>query len=449
MKYTSHKLITPVVFAALFVAAIVGTIIIRSSDTGKTAESTRETEFQQTSETSVENAVARLPLVFEASHSGKRTESAADFVSRGAGYRLALNPTEAVMSFEKNKTPEQETAPVPATLKMRLEKANKRAKAAGEKALTGKLNYFIGSDRKNWHTDVSAFQKVRYTAVYPGVDVIYYGKQRQLEYDFVVAPKADPNQIELAFDGAQSINISAEGALILQMPDGGEVQFEKPFSYQEVNGERREIASRYAVKENNRVGFEVAEYNRAETLVIDPVLNYFTYLGGELTDEARAVAVDNTGNFYIGGNTNSAFNLPLLNPLRGQLSAIQLGENDAFLSKFNANGELIFSTYFGGSNAPNEVNGLTVDSGGNAYLTGSTRATDFPTTANAFDNTKADSSRDAFVVKLGAAGNNLLYSSFFGGNSLDVGNAITVNETGRAFIAGETASVNLPITVNA
>src|SRR5262249_25691982 len=171
--------------------------------------------------------------------------------------------------------------------------------------LAAKSNYFIGNDPKKWHTNVSNYAKVKYEAVYPGVDVVYYGNQRRLEYDFVVAPGVDPGSIKLSFGGAKRIEIDAEGNLVLST-QGGQIKQHRPIIYQEAEGERREIAGGYALKGASEVEFEVGAYDAGRPLIIDPVLSYSSYLGGIGQDSALSITVDSTGNAYLLGNTTSA-----------------------------------------------------------------------------------------------------------------------------------------------
>src|SRR5215207_3511371 len=227
----------------------------------------------------------RVPLSFEANRG--QTEPSFDFLARGAGYALFLKPAEAVFAFPQSKV-----------LRMRLVGADASAAAAGENELAGKANYFVGDDPSKWRVGVPTYTRVSYADVYPGVDLVYYGNQRQLEYDFRVAPGADPRAVSLRFEGADGLDLDANGDLLLKLGESV-VRQPKPFVYQEVAGARREVEAGYALGADGRVRFAVGEYDRGATLVIDPTLVYSTYLGGSGGDQAWGVAVDSTGSAYL------------------------------------------------------------------------------------------------------------------------------------------------------
>jgi hypothetical protein len=197
---------------------------------------------------------------------------------------------------------------------MKLIGADPASQMEGLDRLPGRSNYIIGKDSNRWRRNVMSFAKVRYRSVYPGIDLIYYGDQRQIEYDFVVAPGADPNMIRLGFDGVDQIQIDAQGDMVLKTANG-EVRQRKPVTYQEVDGSRREITSRYTLKGKQEVGFELGEYDRARPLVIDPVIAYSTYLGGSSDELTGSIALDAAGNAYVVGLTWS-LDFPTANPLQ-------------------------------------------------------------------------------------------------------------------------------------
>ena len=372
----------------------------------------------------------KLPLSFEANQG--QTDEAVKFLSRGKGYTLFLTSTEAVLSLRKGSAePEAEVPrlvndpggtgprragagvspggagadllrsadsadrPPSSVLRMKLVGANPEGRVTGIEELPGKSNYFIGNDPGKWRTGVPLYAKVQYEEVYPGIDLLYYGtNQRQLEYDFVVSPGADPGNILLGFEGADELRLDKEGNLLLAA-DGGEVALKAPVLYQEVEGEKNYIAGGYVVEQNNQVAFEIAAYDASKPLIIDPVLSYSTYLGGSDTDVALGIAVDAAGNAYVTGLTGSA-NFPTANALQAAFGG---GFRDAFVAKLNAAGSVLdYSTYLGGSSFDEGLD-IAVDAAGNAYVTGVTNSADFPT-ANALQGTLDGGSFDAFVAKL-------------------------------------------------
>src|SRR5688572_5786906 len=330
----------------------------------------------------VSESYGKLPLHFEANQ-GQAHEDVR-YLSRGPGYSLYLTAGEAVLVLAQPNADakgegQEKAEEKSAALRMRLVGAARKPVVSGLEELPGKANYFIGSDPAKWRSNVPTYAKVHYREVYPGIDLVYYGNQRQLEYDFVVAPGADPKKILLAFRGADRIEIDAQGDLVLHV--GGEsIRQKKPVIYQEVDGAREEVAGSYVRKSTNRVGFKVAAYDKSRPLVIDPVLSYSTYLSGDDGDGARGIAVDPAGNAYVTGHTGSV-NFPTTS---GSLQAAAPGGGDAFVTKLDPTGSvLVYSTYLGGG-AGDGASGIAVDAGGNAYITGGTGSANFPTTPGAF-----------------------------------------------------------------
>ena len=260
--------------------------------------------------------------------------------------------------------------------------ANPDAKVTGEDELSGKINYLIGKDSSKWRTAVAIYAKVRYEQVYPGIDLVYYGNQRQLEYDFVVAPGADPARIRLKLAGARKMYVNGQGQLVFQTA-GGDVRWNKPEIYQEVDGQRRSVPGKYVLRAGHGLGFAVAAYDTAKPLIIDPTLVYSTYLGGSSFDEGFSIAVDNSGNAYVTGFTGSS-DFPTA---AGAFQTTYGGIFNAFVTKLNPTGSsLVYSTYLGGSGG-DEGYGIAVDTSGDAYITGIAGSSDFPTTAGAFQTT--------------------------------------------------------------
>ena len=371
-----------------------------------------------------------------------------DFLTRGSGYSLFLTPTEAVLALRKpvassgprtrHTDSEAEEAPAvpPAVVRMKLVGANPSPQVSGLEELPGKSNYFVGNNPDKWRTNVPHYTKVQYKDVYPGVDLVYYGNQRQLEYDFVVGPGTDPDGITLGFEGVERLRIDAQGDLLLETQDG-EIRQHKPLVYQEVDGVRREIAGSYVLSGRRQVGFQVAAYDAGQPLIIDPVLVYSTYLGGNSPERGRAITVDSSGNAYVTGDTSST-NFPTASPFQGTSGG---GFNDAFVTKFNLTGNgAVYSTFLGGSTS-DVGTGIVVDGSGNAYVTGS-GSTDFPT-ASPIQATSGGS-LDAFVTKLNPTGSALVYSTLLGGSGAESGSDIAIDSSGNAYVTGSTPSTDFP-----
>jgi hypothetical protein len=372
----------------------------------------------------------KLPLSFEANLG--QTDPRVKFLSRGSGYTLFLTRDEAVMSLKRSKTQ--------AAVHMRLVGSNPNAETSGESELAGTSNYFIGNDQTKWRTGVPTFSKVRYKGVYRGVDLIYYGNQGRLEYDFVIAPNADPTQIGLAINSPTRID--GNGEMVVSM-DTGELRFQKPLAYQITpTGGRKNVGVSYGLRDRDRVGFRLATYNHKRPLIIDPILSYSTYLGGDADDRHQGLAVDGAGNIYLTGTTTST-NFPTVNPLEEGYSG---GGRDAFVTKVNSSGTAIaYSTYLGG-NGDDLAYDIAVDTSGNAYVAGSTSSANFPVVNSLQAALKG--TQDAFIAKLDAAGSGLVYSTYLGGSDSDDGLAIGVDGLGFAYIVGDTVSTDFPV-VNA
>lgn len=387
----------------------------------------------------VSRSYGQMPLSFEANR-GQAPENVS-FVARGSGYYVALSPNEALFALRRPDKGPKSTKRDPAeslAVRMKLTGANQDADAVGESELPGKINYFAGNDPKQWRAGVPTFARVRYTGVYPGIDLVYYGNQRQLEYDFVVEAGANPRTIALEFSGADEVAVDAGTGDLLITANQQTLRQHAPVAYQEVAGERHEVRCRYTVGEKKVVRFEVGPYEKGAPLTIDPTLVYATFLGGSAFDQARAIAVDATGSAYITGLTGST-NFPVANAFR----SASAGGNDVFVTKLNPAGTaIVYSTYLGGSSS-DDASGIAVDNLGNAYVTGQTYSTDFPV-ANAFRSASAGAT-DVFLTKLNPAGSALVYSTYLGGTNADTSRGVAVDGNGNAYVAGSTYSTNFPI----
>jgi hypothetical protein len=378
----------------------------------------------------------QLPLTFEVNQG--QTDSRVEFLARGPGYDLFLTPTEAVLALPRSPA---KGGPRP-VVRMQLVGSAGNPRVQGIDALPGKVSYFRGRNVEQWKTQVPTFRQVRYSAVYPGIDLVYYGKHQQLEYDFIVAPGADPGSIELAFAGAQQTTVDAQGDLVLETANGA-LRFQKPVIFQlDGRGRRRPVEGGYVVSGRKHIGFRVGAYDRTRPLIIDPVLSYSTYLGGSGSEGGASIAVDATGAMYVTGRTTSA-DFPVVNPAQ---PANASGSGDLYVAKLTPDGTaLIYATYLGGSDFDFGAD-IAVDAAGAAYVAGQTSSADFPT-VNAFQPALCGD-RDVVIVKLSADGSRLVYSTYLGGNSSEYGGTIAVDLAGAAYVAAATGSLDFPV-VNA
>jgi hypothetical protein len=366
----------------------------------------------------VQNAYGQLPLSFEANLG--QTDSRADFVARGAGYTAYLTADDAILNISPPMTrsvgPDQKLVPTgpSAAVHLQVLGGDPAVSGQGMQPLGGTVNYFLGNDPSQWHRHVTTFGQVEYAGVYPGIDLVYHGTNQQLEYDFRVAPGADPGQIRLGITGADDVQVDEQAGLVVQAGDLV-IRQPRPSVYQEIDGVRRDVGGEFVVtsavsslpsaSSAYQVGFTIGTYDPSRPLVIDPVvLDYSTYLGGPNADYAYGVAVDQAGSAYVTGQTYGGF--PVVNSLQ-QYG----GGGDAFVAKLSPDGSsLEYATYLGGKYF-DAAYGIAVDSTGAAYVTGATESEDFPVTPGAFQTVigtghcMGDSAcADAFVTK-GLSGN--------------------------------------------
>ena len=453
----------------------------RDDPTSALAKATRATQkpVDEAVRARIQESYGKLPLRFEANRG--QTDAEVKFLSRGNGYSLFLTPTESVVTLSqpKSKPVEAESKPdkelakdetikastsdkpgrlnevqaeadpekrETAVIRMQMLGANPSPAVAGENQLPGTTNYFRGNDPTQWRTGVTNYKKVRYEEVYPGIDLVYYGNQQKLEYDFVVQPGADPKAIALQFSGADTLSLDDEGNLVLDTPAGLVIQ-QAPVIYQVKEGIREPVAGGYVLEEDNRVAFEVAAYDHEKTLIIDPVLAYSTFLGAYDTDEAYDIAVDTTGNAYVVGRTYAS-DFPTT---AGAYDASYNGGSyDVFITKLNADGSaLVYSTFLGGDGIDYGAD-LAVDSSGHAYVMGYTYpdSNGFPTTAGAYD-TSYNGTYDIFITKLNTTGSALIYSTFLGGGGIEYDGGLAIDASGHAYVSGRTGSTTFPTTSGA
>ncbi len=547
-KTTAKRVVFCCVGVGLLFLAILGFCLFpRTQDAVGIPAHSHVSNLPTKNQPNLARSFGNLPLSFEANQG--QTDARVRFLARGRGYALFLTGNEAVLarrrivaptfrsiraglrpgatSTTKSAFPSILPSPMPreklvedgeepqdrragralpfsssrlvdtgessGVVRMRLIGANANAAVTGADELPGKSNSFIGNDPKNWRTNVPNYSKVRYQNIYPGVDLVYYGNQRQLEYDFVVAPGADPSAIaldvgvvpdeigtsrepatEAAVSGRRSavgtppvqergprhapLQIAPDGDLVVET-EGGEVRFHKPLVYQPAinsgqrttdHGQRALVDGQYILPANNRVGFKVAAYDHTKPLIIDPVLSYSTYLGGSGGaggNGAWGIAVDSLGNTYVTGMTSSD-DFPTVNPIQASNNTPpDRGYGTGFVAKLNAAGSaLIYSTYLGGS-ALTWPSSIALDAFGNAYVTGLTSCTDFPTVNPIQGSNKSGQQGTAFVAKINAAGSALIYSTYLGGSGGEWATGIAADSTRNAYVTGLTESPDFP-TVN-
>jgi hypothetical protein len=390
--------------------------------------------------------LGNVPLYFEAG-------SPAQFVASGSRSQFLISPTESQIVLRKSAV---ETAIV----RMRFTGANPAAQLSGDGELSGKINYLTGNNPSQWHSGISTFERVRVEEIYPGINLVYYGNQKRLEYDFTIAPGANPDAITIRFDGADKISVNSQGELVLKI-GGDEIRQPAPAIYQMVGGGRKEINGDYKILDAHTVAFAVGQYDRDLPLVIDPILGFATYFGGTLGETAWAVALNPAdGSIYLAGQTFSkkayTNNTALFATTGAYQTSFRGGKltGDGFIARFDNTGtNLIYLTYLGGS-GDDFVSSIAVDTASNVFVTGFTDSTNFPMTNALYPaiNGKKDKKLnvfpgDAFVAELDASGSNLVYSTYLGGSGLDSGNGIAIDSSDNAYVTGNTSSTNFP-TVN-
>ncbi len=400
----------------------------------------------------IARAYSRLPLSFEANHG--QTDTRVKFLARGNGYNVLLRPAEAEIKLRRQREGKLTervngragllTEPERASVTMRLVGADPSAKGRAERRQRGVSHYLRGRNDSSWIRNVPHFERVRFEDVYQGVDVVYYGNQRQLEHDFVVAPGADPNQVQLEFAGAKSVSVDGSGNLSVETPSGS-LGLQKPLVYQEIEGARLHIDSAYTLADNGKVGFQIAEYDKSKPLVIDPVLLWGTYLGGSGLDQGNGLALDPEGFVYVSGSTDSV-DFPTT---AGAFQTNNAGLTDAYVCKINEEGtELVYSTYIGGT-GQDYGNDVAVDMAGRPYVCGATNSQDFPIASppgtEPAQPIYGGGAADAFVTRLTVDGSGIFYSTYVGNYAPpkvipqeDIAYAIAVDPAGNAYITGST-----------
>jgi len=391
----------------------------------------------------VERTFDLLPIAFEPNQG--QSISDAKFLARGRGFSALFKQNEADFVIRSRST-------TSGLLRVTLLNASKDAAVSGESRLPGTVNYFAGNESEKWHTGLPTFERVRYARVYPGTDLIYYGNSGKLEFDFELSRGANPEDIQMRFAGARHLRINLKGDLIVSANDG-DLSFQKPLIYQpQKNGRRDLVEGTYLISNADTVRFAVGRYDHSRPLIIDPILNYSTYIGP--VADASSIAVDQNGEAYITGvatldfPTTSGSYQPVGVPSSTE-SGLWPEGGKPFVAKFNGTGTaLLYATFLSGSGL-DAATGIALDASGDAYVVGTTSSTNFPTTLGVLQPTNSANGTTGFVAKLGSTGSSLLYSTYLGGSTSTRVNGVTVDGSGNAYVTGSTEDTNFPTTTGA
>ena len=389
--------------------------------------------------TQAKAALAGLPLHFEENQG--QWKSPVRYAARGNGYTVALTGRGATLAVGGGRH-----------IEMTLQHANRNARVEPDGRLKLRTDYYLG-DRSRWRPRIASYARVRYAQVYPGIDLVYYGTQSQLEYDFVLSPGADPRAVRMQFDPASKLSLNPEGDLVINGGEGTVVE-KRPVIYQRdpASSARTEVKGGYVLLGRNTVGLRLERYDPARALVVDPVLAYSTYMGGSGADTITAIQTDNQGNLYVAGSTGTSDLVASSNAY----ATANIGDLDIFLAVIgNSQGSgygVTYLTYIGGADDDIPL-AMAVDSSQNMYVVGTTKSSSFPLTANAFDTAGGTSYTDGFALVLnpslgGTAG--LIFSSFLGGTTgAESANGVAYDSSGNMYVVGTTASTDWPVTANA
>ncbi|HXJ89376.1 MAG TPA: SBBP repeat-containing protein [Candidatus Binatia bacterium] len=396
------------------------------------------------SQTTAHSILAGLPLIFEPNRGQDNLDPAdlhAQFVTHGSGYSLVFGNDGALLNLASHPRSAGSSRVKGRfqTLQMKIAGASSLVRLTGADLLPGKSNYFIGNDPGKWRTGVPQFARVRYENVYPGINLVFYGKQGHLEYDFEVSPGADPSQAELEFQGARRIELK-DGSLFI-CGDNGSVQLEAPSIYQEIDGRKKLVDGFFVLRAENRVGFAVGAYDHSQDLIIDPILNFSTFFGGTGDEHQTSVTVDGSLNMYLSGSTTSP-NLPVTS---GVFQGTLAGAENVYIAKIqpplgSIPARLESLTYLGGSGTDYPV-GIAVDGAGDPFVAGTTTSGNFPTTGTAYQSSPASTGTHVFVTKLKFDFTSLDYSSYLSGNGTDLATGMTTDSQGDLYVTGTTTSI--------
>ena len=456
------SIIALAVLIALGIAAAAGRMRSAKAASTSPAAPLQSPAMSPDQSTRVRAGLETLPLAFEANQG--QTDPHVKYMARATGYTVFLTANDAVFALhsrsasaathasrthgatttapEKGSSAAKEKAAKEkeendraAAIHLHLVGGNPQSQIVADSKLPGRSNYFIGNDRSQWHANVAQYARISYRDAYPGVNMAFHGEQKQLEFDFIVAPGAMPAAIRLGVTGAQRVATDEAGNLILASA-AGDVLLHKPVAYQQKDGVRQPVDARFVLQAKNQVSFELGNYDHSRELVIDPSVSYATYLGGIAEDDGYGIAIDGSGNAYVTGQTKSTDF-----PTKSAHQGTNKGGFDVFVTELSSTGTLVYSTYLGGS-SDDSGNAIAVDGSGNAFVTGGTKSSDFPTQGPYQSTLKG--ALNAFVFELNSTGSTLMYSTFLGGTGSDVATGIALDGSGNAYIAGSTSSTDFP-----
>lgn len=455
MFLPANWIVAVAVLAALGVALVGG---LRRNSGSKTASqvapaSGQAPALKAQASGRVRASLATLPLAFEANQG--QTDPQVKYVARGRGYTVFLTTNDTVFAVHPSSlavdtrvaqnhgvagttepAAERATARArTAAIHLRLDGGNPQSQIIAGDQLPGHSNYFLGADRRQWHANVPQYARICYREAYPGVEMAFYGAQNQLEFDFIVAPGASPDPIRFDISGALRIVTDPSGNLILAS-SAGDVLLHQPVAYQQKDGVRQPVDAHFVLRAKNQVSFELGNYDRSRELVIDPSVTYATYLGGTGEDDGNAIAVDGSGNAWVTGETKST-DFPTKNPLYSS----NKGSFDVFVTELSPTGTLVYSTYVGGS-SDDSGNAIAMNASGDVFVAGGTKSSDFPTQGAYQSSLKG--ATNAFVLELSSTGSTLMYSTFLGGTGTDVASGLALDSGGDAYVVGSTTSTDFP-----
>jgi hypothetical protein len=385
---------------------------------------------------SADSSLNALPLTFEPNQG--QVDANVRFLARGSSYAILLEGNKTVLVIPRDKSPHESAQEKPSVVTLELLNSDRQATSEGLNVLPGKSNYFVGNQRAKWIAGIPQYGQVKFRSVYPGIDLVYYGGESGLEYDFLLSAGADPREVVFRVMGADKVELDDSGNLSLRVA-GGQIDLRRPTIYQEIGGIRHEVPGRFILRSTDEVGFSIGDYDHSRALVVDPVLSYSTLVGANNSTQVQGVAVDSAGEIFVTGTT-FATNYPVVKPFQ----STNKGTTNVFVTKLNAAGNaILYSTYIG-SNGFDTGRAIAVDSSGNAYLTGNIGGANFPTTPGAFMTTCTGTCNTPFVSKFLSDGS-LAFSTFMGGSNVGA-SAIAVDSAGEAYITGTAASSDLPTT---